>query len=293
MAEFLLNLLPIGIGLLIFLAVLMILMLFSSQGERLMDTLTGNYVKRLKPEFERLQISLPPIQFVMIQVALGLLLFATGLVTGSDTLSKISMGVLLALIGFWLPQRWLKEQAKRRQTRFAEQFADAAALIGNSVRSGLSLMQALEVLVREMDDPIAYEVYQVLQSIRVGLPVDEALAQWAERQDNSDLHIFVTAVTIQRQTGGDLGHVLNTLAGTIRQRQRIQGQIQSLTAQGRLGAIVLSGLPIFMGIALYFINPDRMGLMFSHPMGWGMLALSGITISAGYLVVRKIVSIDI
>lgn len=293
MADFLLNLLPIGIGLLIFLAVLMILMLFSAQGERLMDTLTGNYVKRLKPEFERLQISLPPIQFVMIQVALALLLFATGLVTGSDTLSKISMGILLALIGFWLPQRWLKEQAKRRENRFAEQFADAAALIGNSVRSGLSLMQALEVLVREMDDPIAYEVYQVLQSIRVGLPVDQALQQWAERQNNSDLHIFVTAVTIQRQTGGDLGHVLNTLAATIRQRQRIHGQIQSLTAQGRLGAIVLSGLPVFMGIALYFINPDRMGLMFSHPLGWGMLALSGITISAGYLVVRKIVSIDI
>lgn len=291
--EILLSLLPIGIGALIFVAVLLMLMLFSNQGERFLDQLTGHYIERLKPEFQALQLNIQPMQFVILQIVLAVLLLATGIVTGPDLLTKISMGILLGLIGFWLPSRWLKDQHKRRQARFAEQFADAAALIGNSVRSGLSLMQALEVLVREMDDPMAYEVYQVLQAVRVGQPLDTALEQWAERMKNADLEIFVTAVTIQRQTGGDLGHVLNTLASTIRQRQRIHGQIQALTAQGRMGAIVLSGLPIFMGVALYFINPDRMGLMFSDPLGWGMLGLSAITITAGYMSVRKIVDIDI
>lgn len=293
MNDLLLKFLPFGVGLLIFVAVLLMLMLFSNQGEQLLDTLSGNYLEKLKPTFERLQIRIRPGQFLMIQLALTLVLFTVGLVTGPDILTQLSMGVLLGLIGFWLPQRWLKDQERRRVQRFKEQFADAAALIGNSVRSGLSLLQALEVLVREMDDPMAYEVYQVLQQTRVGLPLDTALEQWAERMQNPDLDIFVTAITIQRQTGGDLGHVLNTLANTVRQRQKIQGQIMALTAQGRLGAIVLCGLPVFMGVVLYFINPQRMGLMFSEPMGWGMLGLSAITISAGYILVRKIVDIDI
>lgn len=293
MNDLLLQLMPLGIGALIFVAVLGMLMLFSNQGEKTIDSLSGHYIERLKPIFERLQLTMPPAQFVMMQLGFGLVLFTVGLVTGPDVLTKLSMGVLLGLIGVWLPQRWLKDQEKRRARRFAEQFADAAALIGNSVRSGLSLPQALEVLVREMDDPMAFEVYQVLQQTRVGLPLDTALEQWAARMGNPDLEIFVTAVTIQRQTGGDLGHVLNTLAQTVRERQRIQGQILSLTAQGRLGAIVLCGLPIFMGVALYFLNPSRMGLMFSEPLGWGMLGISALTISAGYFLVRRIVDIDI
>lgn len=291
--NILLQFLPIGIGLLIFVAVLLLLMLFSGQGEKLLDRVSGNYLENLKPTFQRLQLRIQPPQFLMIQLGLALVLFAVGLVTGPDALTKLSMGVLLGLIGFWLPQRWLVDQSKRRAQKFKDQFADTAALIGNSVRSGLSLLQALEVLVREMDDPMAYEVYQVLQQTRVGVPLDTALENWAERMGNPDLDIFVTAVTIQRQTGGDLGHVLNTLAATVRQRQKIQGQIMSLTAQGRLGAIVLCGLPVFMGIVLYFINPNRMSLMFSEPMGWGMLLLSAVTITAGYVVVRKIVDIDI
>ncbi|MGV3525203.1 MAG: type II secretion system F family protein [Candidatus Sericytochromatia bacterium] len=293
MLDVLFQLLPFGIGLLIFAGVMLTLMLFSNQGEQLLDSLTGHYIERLKPTFERLQIRFAPMQFVVVQLAITLLLFTTGIVTGPDIITKLSMGVLLGLIGFLLPLRWLKDQERRRQNKFKEQFADAAALIGNSVRSGLSLLQALEVLVREMEDPMAFEVYQVLQGTRVGLPVETALEQWAERMKVPDLDIFVTAVNIQRQTGGDLGHVLTTLAATVRQRQRIQGQIMSLTAQGRLGAIVLAGLPVFMGVVLYFINPDRMGLMFSHPLGWGMLAISAVTISAGYMVVRRIVDIDI
>jgi tight adherence protein B len=227
------------------------------------------------------------------QIGICLALFALGIVTGPDAVTKLSMGLLLAYAGFWLSRRWLKEQHVRRKRRFQEQFADAAALIGNTVRSGLSLLQALEVVVREMEDPMAYELYQVLQATRVGAPLDTVLEDWAARMHNSDLDMFVTAIIIQRQTGGDLAHVLNTLATTVRQRQRIQGQISALTAQGRLGAMVLAGLPIFMGVILYFLNPGRMSLMVSHPIGWGMLLASATTILAGMLVVRKIVEIDI
>ncbi len=288
-----LQLIPIGVGLLIFVSVMLIFTLFSNQGEALLDTLSGRYTQRLKPRFEAQQIPVTPGQFLLIQVGCVMLFFSLGLASGPDLLTKVAMGVLLAFIGGSLPILWLRDQQRRRENKFAEQFADASALIGNSVRSGLSLLQALEVLVREMEDPMNYEVYQVLQNTRVGLPVDTALEQWAERMNNADLKIFTTAVIIQRQTGGDLGHVLNTLASTIRQRQKIQGQIQALTAQGRLGAIVLAGLPVFMGVILYFINPERMRLFFTEPMGWGMLGLSAVTLGAGFFIVRKIVEIDI
>lgn len=291
--NLLINLIPVGVGLLIFTSIMLIFTLFSSQGEALLDRLTGQYTARLKPLFESQQIPLKPGQFILIQVGSVLLFFALGLASGPDILTKLMMGALLAVVGLILPLRWLKDQQRRRDRKFAEQFADASALIGNSVRSGLSLLQALEVLVREMEDPMAYEVYQVLQNTRVGLPVDAALEQWAARMNNSDLNIFTTAVVIQRQTGGDLGHVLNTLASTIRQRQKIQGQIQALTAQGRMGAVVLAGLPVFMGVVLYFINPERMRLFFTEPMGWGMLGISAVTLGAGFFIIRRIVEIDI
>jgi tight adherence protein B len=291
--NLLLQLLPLGIGAAIFVSVLMLLMLFSGNTEQTLDRLLGRYASHLRLEFEQLQLPLSVTQFMACQIGICLALFALGIVTGPDAVTKLSMGLLLAYAGFWLSRRWLKEQHVRRKRRFQEQFADAAALIGNTVRSGLSLLQALEVVVREMEDPMAYELYQVLQATRVGAPLDTVLEDWAARMHNSDLDMFVTAIIIQRQTGGDLAHVLNTLATTVRQRQRIQGQISALTAQGRLGAMVLAGLPIFMGVILYFLNPGRMSLMVSHPIGWGMLLASATTILAGMLVVRKIVEIDI
>lgn len=293
MENLLLQLLPLGIGAAIFMSVLLLMLVFSGNTEKTLDALMGKYIHALRQEFEQLQLSFNPSQFVFFQMGLSLALFALGIVTGPDALTKLAMGLLFAYLGFWLCRRWLKEQHIRRRRRFQEQFADAAALIGNSVRSGLSLMQAFEVVVREMEDPMAYELYQVLQATRMGAPLDTVLEEWAARMKNSDLDIFVTAIIIQRQTGGDLAHVLNTLANTVRQRQRIQGQISALTAQGRLGAMVLAGLPLFMGIVLYFLNPSRMTLMVSHPIGWAMLLTSGTTILAGILVVRKIVDIDI
>ncbi|PIQ28466.1 hypothetical protein COW36_13190 [bacterium (Candidatus Blackallbacteria) CG17_big_fil_post_rev_8_21_14_2_50_48_46] len=293
MENLLLQLLPLGIGALIFVSVLMLMLLFSGKTEKLMDSLLGRYTQSLKQEFEQLQLPLNPSQFIFFQAGLSLALFALGVVTGPDAMTKLSMGLLFAYLGVFICKRWLKEQHARRKRRFQEQFADAAALIGNTVRSGLSLVQALEVVVREMDDPMAYELYQVLQATRVGAPLDTVLEDWAERMQNTDLDIFVTAIIIQRQTGGDLAHVLNTLANTVRQRQKIQGQISALTAQGRLGAMVLALLPLFMGVVLYFLNPGRMSLMVSHPIGWGMLSASAVTILGGIVVVRKIVDIDI
>jgi tight adherence protein B len=291
--DLLLQLLPLGIGAAIFVSVLMLMLLFSGNTEKTLNALTGRYAQALKIEFDQLQLPLSPSQFIFFQTGLALALFAIGVVTGPDALTKIAMGLLFAYLGFWGCRRWLKDQHVRRKRKFQEQFADAAALIGNTVRSGLSLVQALEVVVREMDDPMAYELYQVLQATRVGAPLDTVLEDWAARMNNTDLDIFVTAIIIQRQTGGDLAHVLNTLAHTVRQRQRIQGQISALTAQGRLGAMVLAGLPVFMGVILYFLNPGRMSLMVSHPIGWGMLFASAATIIGGIVVVQKIVEIDI
>jgi tight adherence protein B len=293
MGNIFVQLLPIGITVAIFVSVMMVLLMFSKRAEGVLDGLTGKYAVKLKQEFELLQLPFTPTQFMAFQLGIVLVLFGVGIITGPDPTTKLAVGALFGYIGFWLTRRYVAEQHKRRQQRFKEQFADAAALIGNAVRSGLSLFQGLEIVVKEMDDPIAYEVYQVLQATKVGAPLDTVLEDWARRMGSPDLDIFVTAINIQRQTGGDLSYILNMLASTIRQRQKIQGQIQALTAQGRLGSYVLSGLPIFMGVVLYFINPQRMGLVLTEPLGWGMMAVSATTITIGIVVIRKIVDIDI
>lgn len=288
-----LYLFPIVIALAIFVSVFLLISVFSKQIQDLINIFIGKQHKKLEQQFELLHLPFTPQQYLLFQGAVALSLFVVGILSGPNISVQLASGILFAWAGIWLTRRYIDDQHKKRLETFKAQFADAIALIGNSVRSGLSLFQALEMVVKEMDDPMAYEVKQVLQATRVGQPLDSVLEDWARRINSVDLDIFVTAVNIQRQTGGDLGVVLQTLGNTIRQRVKIQGQIQSLTAQGRLSAYILSGLPIFMGVALYFLNPNRMSLMFTHPIGWGMLAISFVTIALGILVVRKLVDIDI
>lgn len=287
------QVIPYIIAAAVFFSILLVSLLFSKKTETAATDFLGRYRTNLTRQVELLNLPISVNQFMMLQGAVVLLLFAVGLLTGPDFITKLVMGVVFGATGWILSRRYILDKHKQRQTKFKEQFADAASLIGNSVRSGLSLQQSLDVLVREMDDPMAYEVYQVMQATKMGTPLDTALEQWAARMNNPDLDIFVTAINIQRQTGGDLSFILGTLGTTIRQRHKIQGQIQALTAQGRVGAYVLSGMPIFMGGVLYFLNPSRMSLMFTHPIGLGMLAVTATTITLGIFVIRRIVDIDI
>ncbi|GIW22939.1 MAG: secretion system protein [Candidatus Sericytochromatia bacterium] len=286
-------LMPALIAIIIFIVVFLLIAVFSKNIENFLEPLFQKYLNELEKDFTILNLPFTPMDFLKYQVGAIILMFIIGLLIGDGIFLKILISIILSYSVFVYSNLYITNKKKQRKQKFEEQFVDALEMISNGVRSGLSLMQALEVVVNEMEDPISYEINLVIQSTRVGVSLANALNNWAERINSPDLDIFVTAVIIQNQTGGNLAEILETLAQTIRERFRIQRQIKTLTAQGVASSYILTGLPIFLIIALMFIQPETMKVLYTTTYG---LILSGfiiIMISIGSIMVRKIINIDI
>ena len=231
--------------------------------------------------------------FTRNQALLAGLFAVLGLAIGPGILPRL---FLAAVFGgaIWLgADRYLEFQLRRYQQEFEEQLPDMVGVIANAVKSSFSVQQALELVTQEFTDPMAAEVTEVLQEIRMGVAFDQALTNWSERMLNDDLDIFCTALIIQRQTGGNLAEVLENLGQTMRERRRIQGQIRTLTAQGRLSGAILSFLPVGLYGVLYVVAPDRMGVLFSSTLGWAIIALCAVLIATGSFFIRRIVTLDV
>jgi tight adherence protein B len=196
-------------------------------------------------------------------------------------------------IGWRLPLAYLHWSVSRRIRRLDSQLADILNILAGAVRSGSSLFQALDRIAREAPEPSKTEYTRVMRAISLGAPLDQALRRLAERVPTEDMEILVTAITIQQQTGGNLAHILDLIATTVRERHRIQREIQVLSAQQRLSAWLLTALPIAMVGLLYLINPDYIGRIFQP----GLILIIPITgvlmlILAGFIM-NKMASIDV
>ncbi len=216
-----------------------------------------------------------------------------GFALAPGILPRFFVGAVFGGLAWYAADRYLDFQWQRYQREFEEQLPDMVGVVSNAVKSSFSVQQALDLVTSEFNDPMAAEVTEVLQEIRMGLPFEEALGNWGERLDNDDLDIFVTALVIQRQTGGNLSEVLENLAGTMRERRRIQGQIRTLTTQGRFSGTILTFLPVGLYVVLYILAPERMGVLFSDPLGWALIAVCATMILIGSLIVRRIVTLDV
>jgi tight adherence protein B len=286
-------LIPALISIIIFIVVFLIIAVFSKNIESFLEPLFVKYLEKLEKDFTTLNLPFTPMDFLKYQIGGMILTFIIGLILGDGLFLKLLMAIIFSYSIFIYSNLYITNKKKKRKLKFEEQFVDALEMISNAVRSGLSLMQALELVVNEMEEPLSYEVNIVIQSIRIGVSLEAALNNWAERINSPDLDIFVTAVVIQNQTGGNLSEILETLAKTIRERFKIQRQIKTLTAQGVASSYILTGLPIFLVLALMFIQPETMKVLYTTNYG---LILSGfiiIMISIGSVFVRKIINIDI
>jgi tight adherence protein B len=196
-------------------------------------------------------------------------------------------------IGFAMPFIVLRIKTDKRTKAFNSQLGDALILAANSLRTGYSFMQALEMVSREMPKPISEEFGRVLKEINLGVTMEDAMNNLAKRVNSEDLELVITAVLIQRQVGGNLSEVLDNIAGTIRERVRIKGHIRTLTAQGRISGIIVGLLPVGIGIMIYFMNPSYIKLLFVNPLGKVMLMAGVVSQIIGVLVIRRIVDIDV
>jgi tight adherence protein B len=185
---------------------------------------------------------------------------------------------------------------KKRLAMFDHQLGDMLNLVVNGLRAGYSTLQAMEAVSKELPAPISDEFYRVVQEMQLGLSMDEALDHLIRRIDSEDLDLVITAITIQREVGGNLAEILDVISFTIRERVRIKGEIAALTAQGRATAWVISALPILLMLLLYLLNRPYM-MQFFNPetrnCGIPILLLAGIMVVSGFAITQKIVKIDI
>ncbi|MBI1347355.1 secretion protein [bacterium] len=198
-------------------------------------------------------------------------------------------GFLTAL----LPLMWLTMRRNSRFKKFGKQLPDAMELIARALRSGHSLSSGLHVVVEEMPDPVSHEFHLAFEQQNLGVPIEVALKSMLKRMPNLDLKFFVTAVAIQRQTGGDLAEILDKIGYVIRERFKILGTVQALTGEGRLSGIVLMAMPIAIFIAVYYLNPDYVMLLFTTEIGKKMIAGGIVMQVLGAVAIKKIIDIKV
>jgi tight adherence protein B len=239
--------------------------------------------------FDQAEVTMTVAAFVSI---------CAGLAFGSATLAGMAglNVIIVPLVGLTfgaLPFFWLLFRRKRRLQKFASQLPEALELVARALRAGHSLAAGFHLVSQEASDPIASEFGRVFEEQNLGIPFEEALNNLTERVPNLDLKFFVTAVILQRQTGGDLAEILDKIGRLIRERFAIWGQVQALTGEGRLSGIVLLALPPLLFITVYRMNPDYLSLLFTDELGKKMLVGGIVMQLLGALAIRKIVNIRV
>ncbi|MFV0636633.1 type II secretion system F family protein [Mitsuokella sp. WILCCON 0060] len=226
-------------------------------------------------------------EFEAILVLWGLFIgFITFLVT-----LKASMFFLGALAAILLGFALLGLRIRRRRKKFTNQLGDMLTMVANALRAGFSFMQAFELIAREMDAPMGREVRLVVNEVNLGNTLETALDNMQRRVASPDFELVVTAVLIQRQVGGDLAQILDTISETIEERIRMRREVMALTAQGRASAVVVACIPIALAAGLSILNPDYLKPLIETDMGHMFIIGAVVLEIIGMLIIRKIVDI--
>ena len=197
------------------------------------------------------------------------------------------------LIGFFLPYSYASYKRTKRFDKFEELFPQAIDTLARAVRAGHAFTTALELIANEVNEPVAGEFRKLFEEQKFGMPVRDALVNLTERVPLVDVKFFVTAVMLQRETGGNLAEILDNLSYVIRERFKILRQVRVFTAQGRLTMMLLMGLPPLVVIVMLVFNPGFIRPLFSEPLGHTLIVI-GITLQTiGYFIIRKIIQIQV
>lgn len=199
----------------------------------------------------------------------------------------------LAIIGFFLPWLLVNWYRKRRIRKFDEQLVDALTSISNGLKAGMNFPQAVENVTKETDHPFRQEMEVFLKEVKLGVTVEDALNNLANRVGSEDLSLVVVSTNTSRQLGGNMAEMFDTIAETIRERFRLEGKIRALTAQGKLQGGIVALLPLIMGFIMDAMKPELMRPMMSHWFGYVLVAVVVIMELAGIFLVYKIVNIDV
>lgn len=248
---------------------------------------------RISQELSRADLKLRPGEFIALVVITIVVMAGVGYVIGQYSVVTAIIG---AIIGGFLPRFYVKRQQNKRLIRFNEQLSDMLNLMVNGLRAGYSTMQAMEAVSKELPSPISDEFHRVVQEMQLGITMDKALDNLLKRIPSDDLDLVITAINVQREVGGNLAEILDTISFTIRERVRIKGEIRVLTTQVMYSGKFLSLLPLILIGVLYLLNRDYIMTFFkpeSVPCGYIALGVAAILIISGYFTMTKLADIEV
>ncbi len=252
------------------------------------DEEKGSRRQKVLNELSQAGIPLRPEEFFLIRLLGGAVLALLFIL-----LANLLLGILGFIAGFYLlPMAFLNRAKRTRINQLNYQLSSALSTMANSLRAGFSLFQAMKSLSSEMSPPISTEFSRTLKEINLGTPTEQALQNLSDRVKSDDLELVVLAMIIQRQVGGNLAEVLDNIAHTIRERIRVQREIKTLTAQGRISGIIIGLLPFFLAGAIIFMNPGYMSTFFAHPLGYFLTGMGLFSQFIGIMMIRKMVNIQ-
>lgn len=235
-------------------------------------------------------LDMTPELWTLIRSGLAFVLAIIAWAASASMAAALVVGVPL---GFMAPQAWLNRRRKKRSKNFEEGLPDALMLMASSLRSGFSLDQAIVATSDQADNEVSTELRRAVQEIRIGSPLEAALDRIAERMDSSDFRWVVTALRIQRKSGGNLAELLITVSHTVRQRAQMGREVAALTAEGRLSAYVLIGLPLVLFAFLMLTQPAYLEPLWKTTMGLMITGVGVVMLIVGWLLMKKLVQVDV
>jgi len=269
--------------------------------DRLDTALSGRgFFAPTKERIAKADVKLRVSEYIVLVILSSL---GVGVLTYFIMSRSLVLALIGALVGLQLPKFYISYSAGKRMRAFDNQLSDTLNLWVNALRSGYSVLQGMEAIATELPPPVSREFERVVQEVRLGLGLEEALANMYRRVPSEDLDLIITAVNIQREVGGNLAEILDTISFTIRERVRIKGEIRTLTAQGRISGWVVGLLPLGLAGVLYAINGEYMSQLWLKdkpwilepylPCGWVVVGGGLFMMLMGILAIRKIVDIEV
>lgn len=253
------------------------------------NLVSGKLVENWTADLERAGLTLTPKEYLILRLVAGLVLTLAGFLFSPLPV----LGLVGLPIGYWAVGFWVQRRIKIRRAKLEEQLVELLQMLASGMRAGFGFAQSLDTAGNQLVDPISSEIKRTLRDIAVGASVEQALEALNKRVGSSDFDIVVTAILIQRTVGGNLAEILNNVEHTMRERERIRGEIRTLTSQQRLTGFVIGGIPVGLFFIFYLINPEFTSLLITEPLGNLMLGGAVVMEFMGFLVIRKIVNIEV
>lgn len=254
--------------------------------------ISGAWMEKVDRTLRLADSQLKPIDFLAIRVAMAGLGFAVPYLFIAGMLGLL-VAVPAALFGYQAPQIWMNRRVQSRAKKLEDQLPEALTMIGNSLKAGFGLLQSLDLAVGQLEHPIATELGQTVHETNVGSSIDKAFLDLSARCNSYDLDMVVTAVLVQRASGGNLAEILGNVAETMRERVRIRNEITTLTAQQKLTGIVIGLLPVGVGLLFLMASPEYISPLFTETIGKVMLGAAIVLESVGIMIIQRILDIDV